>query len=208
MPICKNFILIAAAGMLSLYSGISNAEEHPLNGFYAGISAGIIVLDSTVQFNATPTQPARKYVDQGGDGIAIDLRGGWGQLVSRSVYLGVEGEVIFPINVTSRLRTPENEYRARLPTEFGAYGRIGLTPDGRSMVFARAGVTVPRPRFQTTIGQEQKNEDWTLVPAVGIGAEINMTRNLVVRVDATYAIPLGENIIESYRFSGGIAWRF
>ena len=180
----------------------------PVSGFYANIFAGMIVLDSTIVFPATATRPAAKFVDQGGDGAIFGARLGWGTLVTRNIYLGAEIEGTYPWNVTSRLMAFGAEYRARLRSEIGAFGRIGWSPDGRSMAFFRAGVTVPRQNFEAVQDGANTGADWRVVPALGLGAEVALSRHLAFRVDATYSMPNGDNLFESYRLNAGLTYRF
>ncbi len=198
------------ASCISLAGTGAAAEGSRLSGFYLGGFGGVVVLDSTVVFPATTTRPEAKFVDQGGDGVVLGVRGGWGTMVGRNTYAGVEAEFVAPMNVTSRLMALGTEYRARLRNEVGVYGRVGWAPAGQnSMMFLRAGVSVPRQTFQAVQGgNTAKGADWSLVPTVGIGAETHLSRNLVARIDATYSWPQGTNVIESYRMTAGLAWRF
>lgn len=208
-PLRPRHVAAMIAASLSLYSITAFAEEESrLNGFYVNGFAGMAVLDSTVQFPETPTRPAGKFVDQGGDGPILGARGGWGRLVSRHLYLGAEAEFTVPLNVTSRLMAYGAEYRARLRNEAGVFGRIGWSPERNSLFFLRAGVTIPRQSFQSVRDGNDPGADWSVVPTIGIGAETHITRNVAARVDATYSIPTGVNQIESYRLTAGLVWRF
>ena len=121
------------------------------------------------------------------------------------LYLGAEIEGLWPLAVTSRLNAAGAEYRARLRQEVGAYGRIGYSPDGRSLVYLRGGLTIPRQVFETA---HQASARWQPGPAIGAGAEVALTENLLIRLDATWDLPAGRNSLESYRMSAGIVWRF
>ncbi|WP_198377688.1 outer membrane beta-barrel protein [Neoroseomonas rubea] len=182
------------------------AEEARLNGVYLGVFGGMAVIDSTVVIPATATRPAAKFVDQGGDGAILGLRAGWGTMISRHGYAGVEGEFLLPIEVTSRLMALGVEYRDRLRNEFGLYGRLGWSPEGNSLFFLRAGMTIPRQSFDAVPGASR--ETWSVAPAIGLGAETHLSRHLVARIDATYSWPSGDNRMESYRMTAGLAWRF
>lgn len=193
---------------LCLYSITAFAEENRLNGFYVNGFAGIAVLDSTVEFPETATRPAGKIVDQGGDGPIFGMRAGWGRMATRHLYLGTEAELTLPLNVTSRLMAYGAEYRARLRNEAGVFGRIGWSPEGNSLFFLRAGVTVPRQSFQSVRDGNDPGTNWSVVPTIGLGAETHLTRNVAARIDATYSMPTGVNRIESYRLTAGLVWRF
>lgn len=185
------------------------AQDNRLSGFYLGAFGGMVVLDSTIVFPATETRPAAKFVDQGGDGPIFGVRAGWGTMIGRHTYAGAEAEFIVPYNATSRLMALGAEYRARLRNEIGLYGRLGWSPEGNSLFFMRAGVTVPRQTFESVQGgNDSGGTDWSMVPTIGLGAETHLTRNLVARIDATYSWPSGTNVIESYRMTAGLAWRF
>ena len=185
------------------------AQDPEVSGFHVGVFGGAVVIDSTVNFPATDTRPAAKFVDQGGDGFIFGLRAGWGGMVGTSVYAGFEGELLIPYNVTSRLEAFGAEYRARLRNEFGVYGRIGWVSYGRSMVFLRAGLSVPRQNFESVQGgNSASGADFTLVPTFGGGAEMNFSSRLFGRMDVTYSWPSGTNAIESYRVSAGLGVRF
>jgi hypothetical protein len=195
---------LLAAGLLG--AAPAHAQEVRLDGFYLGVFGGMAVVDSTVVIPATATRPAAKFVDQGGDGAVVGLRAGWGRLVSRHVYLGVEGEFLLPINVTSRLMALGVEYRDSLRNEFGVHGRVGWSPEGNSLFFLRAGMTIPRQSFENVPGGSR--ETWSVAPSIGLGAETHLSRHLVARIDATYSWPTGDNRMESYRMTAGLAWRF
>jgi opacity protein-like surface antigen len=182
------------------------AEEVRLDGFYLGIFGGMAVLDSTVVIPATDTRPAAKFVDQGGDGAVVGLRVGWGSMISRHGYAGLEGDFLLPIEVTSRLMALGVEYRDRLRNEFGVFGRLGWSPEGNSLFFLRAGMTIPRQSFDNVPGGTR--DTWSVAPAIGLGAETHLSRHLVARIDATYSWPTGDNRMESYRMTAGLAWRF
>ncbi|MBP0466502.1 outer membrane beta-barrel protein [Roseomonas sp. PWR1] len=204
MPrIARPLLAIALAGAAALPAA---AQETRLDGFYLGIFGGIAVLDSTVVIPAAEGRAAAKFVDQGGDGAVIGLRGGWGRMISRHGYAGIEGEFLLPIDVTSRLNALGVEYRDRLRNEFGVYGRIGWSPERNSLFFLRAGMTIPRQSFDSVPGGSR--ETWSVAPAIGLGAETHVTRHVAARIDATYSWPTGDNRMESYRMTAGLAWRF
>lgn len=205
------FLAMLAVGALPALPNAAFASEpdqRPLNGFYAGVFAGAIALDSTVSFSATATQPAERYVDQGGDGFVVGLRGGWGELISVHKYLGIEIEGMVPWNVTSRLNANGTEYRARLRSEVGVYGRAGWSRDGQDLLFIRAGFTMPKQTYESVQNQGTGRADWTPVPTIGAGAEIAMSRRWAGRVDISYSFPHGDNVLESYRLTFGVAYRF
>lgn len=183
-----------------------NAE---VDGYYVGLFAGAVVIDSTVDFPATETRPAGRIVDQGGDGLILGVRAGWGTMLDRTIYAGFEGEIVLPHNVTSRLDAYGAEYRARLRNELGVYGRLGWVTYGHSLIYLRAGVSVPRQNFESVQGgNDAKSADFTLVPTIGGGMEMNFSQRLFGRADITYSWPTGENAIESYRFTAGLGMRF
>lgn len=184
----------------------AHAQEVRLNGFYLGVFGGMAVIDSTVTIPATATRPAAKFVDQGGDGAVVGLRAGWGSMISRHGYAGIEADLLLPIDVTSRLMAMGVEYRDRLRNEFGVFGRLGWSPEGNSLFFLRAGMTIPRQSFENVPGGTR--DTWSVAPAIGLGAETHLSRRLVARIDATYSWPTGENRMESYRMTAGLAWRF
>lgn len=184
----------------------AHAQEVRLNGFYLGVFGGMAVIDSTVTIPATATRPAAKFVDQGGDGPVVGLRAGWGSMISRHGYAGIEADLLLPIDVTSRLMAMGVEYRDRLRNEFGVFGRLGWSPEGNSLFFLRAGMTIPRQSFENVPGGTR--DTWSVAPAIGLGAETHLSRRLVARIDATYSWPTGENRMESYRMTAGLAWRF
>ncbi len=185
--------------------GTAVAQEDRLSGVSLGVLIGLAVLDSTVDIPTTATRPAMRFVDQGGDGMLFGARLGYGRLLGEGIFLGAEIEGLLPHGVTSRLNAAGAEYRARMRQEIGAYGRIGYSPDGRSLLYLRGGLTIPRQLFETAT---QASARWQPGPAIGAGAEVAMTQNVLVRLDATWALPAGHNSLESYRMSAGIAWRF
>ncbi|NMJ42459.1 porin family protein [Roseomonas sp. JC162] len=201
---------MAATSLVALASPATANEPdlRPLNGFYAGVFAGAIALDSTVSFAATDTRPAERYVDQGGDGFVVGLRGGWGQLISVHKYLGIEIEGLVPWNVTSRLNANGAEYRARLRSELGIYGRAGWSRDGQDLLFIRAGFTIPKQTYESVENHGTGTADWTPVPTIGAGAEIAISRRWAGRVDISYSFPHGDNVLESYRLTFGVSYRF
>jgi hypothetical protein len=203
-------MLIASGAILLFASAGSRAfgEGAPVEGFYISGFAGMAVLDSTVSFPATDQRPAAKFVDQGGDGVIFGGRLGWGTLVTQHTYLGGELEGLLPWNVTSRLMAFGVEYRARLRAEVGAFGRLGWSPDGRSLFFVRAGFVIPTQNFQSVENGNNARADWTAVPSIGGGTEISLSRSWSARIDVTYSWPSGTNVIESYRMTVGLTYRF
>jgi hypothetical protein len=80
---------------------------------------------------------------------------------------------------------------------------------GHSLIYLRAGVSVPRQNFESVQGgNDAKSADFTLVPTIGGGMEMNFSRRFFGRADITYSWPTGENAIESYRFTAGLGIRF
>jgi opacity protein-like surface antigen len=200
------FIAMAVCG--ALLPTVSHAAEERLAGFYIGGFAGAAVLDSTVELPATATTPAVKFVDQGGDGAIFGLRAGWGTMLSRHAYAGIEAEAIIPYEVTSRVMAMGIEYRARLRSEFGAYARLGWSPDGNTLLFLRGGLAVLEQSVTSTQHSDGTDVDWIIAPGFGVGAETHLTRNLLLRMDMTYTAPSGSNDLEVYRLTAGLAWRF
>lgn len=203
--------MIIASALISLpllATQAAASDRRPVEGPYIGAFAGLIVLDSTVVFPATSTRPAAKFVDQGGDGIAFGLRAGWGRLVGENTYVGIELEGILPHNATSRLMAAGMEYRARLRSEVGLYGRLGWSPDGRNLIYTRFGLTVPKQNYQSVREPANARAEWTPVPTIGVGHEIALTDRVSTRVDVTYSFPNGPNILESYRMTLGLTYRF
>ena len=181
-----------------------NVSEFYINGF-----AGAAIIDSTVKFAATPERPAGRFVDQGGDGLLVGARVGWGTLLATHIYAGAELEGVAPYNVTSRLMAYGAEYRARLRNEVGAYARLGWTLDGGSLVFIRAGFSMPRQVFQSTQSPSGRNSaDWSAVPAFGVGAEVPVWGPVFARVDVGYSMQHGANRLETYRLNAGLTLRF
>ena len=194
---------------LVLYSAnASAAEPRPVEGAYVGVFAGFLALDSTIVFPATASRPAAKYVDQGGDGIAFGLRAGWGRLVTQHTYAGIEIEGLLPHNTTSRLMAMGLEYRARMRSEIGVYGRLGWSPDGRNLLYTRFGLTIPKQNYQSVREPANASAEWSPVPAFGVGHEIALTDRISTRLDVTYSFPSGDNIMESYRMTIGVTYRF
>jgi opacity protein-like surface antigen len=208
----NNYLKIPFLVTLSLtfMSGWTHAfgQNAPVEGFYVSTGGGMVVLDSTVSFPATPTRQAGKFVDQGGDGVIFGARAGWGQLVTQHTYLGGEIEGHLPWNVTSRLKAYGAEYRARLRAEVGVFGRAGWSPDGRSLIFARVGFVVPIQRFESVADGNRARPEWTPVPTIGAGAEIAITSRWAVRLDMSYSWPSGVNVIELYRMTAWLSYRF
>lgn len=205
---CRVFVGSALALLAMGGANRAFGADESVNGFYVSGFAGMIVLDSTVEFPETPTRPAAKFVDQGGDGVILGARAGWGRLVTQRVYLGGELEATIPWNVTSRLMAFGTEYRARLRSEFGAFARIGWSFDSRSLVFLRAGLTIPTQNFQSVENGSNARANWTAVPTLGVGAEVPIGGSWAARVDASYSWPNGANAIESYRLTASLTYRF
>lgn len=148
-------------------------------------------------------------MDQGGDGLLVGARVGWGTLLATHIYAGAELEGVAPYNVTSRLMAYGAEYRARLRNEVGAYARLGWTLDGGSLVFIRAGFSMPRQVFQSTQSPSGRNSaDWSAVPAFGVGAEVPVWGPVFARVDVGYSMQHGANRLETYRLNAGLTLRF
>lgn len=167
---------------------------------YVGAFGGIAVFDTTVSVGGI------KVVDQGGDAPIAGARAGIGWRLASGLYLGAEAEA-FAGSGRSRLVIPAERsasgatevYSRSLDGGGGAFLRIGIAPGPAtenappSLFFARAGGQA----FSTSMGTE-------VVPAVGIGAEVRITRHLAARIDATY----GWNDMETWQATAGLQWRF
>ena len=199
--------LISAVFIGTVISGPALAEGSRLHGFYIGAFGGLAVLDSTVNLPATDSTPNVKLVDQGGDGFIFGLRAGWGTNFNHSGYAGIEVEGILPNNVRSRMMAMGVEYTAHMRGEVGFYGRLGWAPDENSMIFLRAGAAAFRQSFTNSRGTGESTE-WDIVPAIGVGMETHLTRNLLVRIDFHYTGQAGMNAMEAYHVTAGLAWRF
>ena len=198
---------ISAILIGTTFSGTTLAQDSRLPGFYIGGFGGLAVIDSTIDLPATDTAPAVKLVDQGGDGFIFGLRGGWGTLLSHSSYAGIEAEGIIPANVRSRMMAMGVEYTADLRGEIGVYGRLGWAPDENSLVFLRVGAVALGQSFSTSRGTGDSSE-WDIVPAIGVGMETHLTRNLLVRIDFHYTAQAGANAMEVFHMTAGLGWRF
>ena len=173
------------------------AAGAPVDSIYVGVFAGAIALDSTVSFASNGTKPGIKLVDQGGDGAIFGLRVGWGMRISQHIYVGVEGEAMFPANVNSRYDANGERYRRRFFNELGAYARIGWSPDGSSLLFLRGGLGVPLTA-----------DDQTAIAILGAGAEVPIGRRFAGRIDIGYSFPYTRALLESYRLTAGLVMRF
>jgi len=201
--------MLACITTAMLPAATSIAQPATVAGFYINAFAGAAIIDSTVNFAATANRPAGRFVDQGGDGLLVGGRVGWGAIVATNLYTGVELEGVAPYNVTSRLMAYGAEYRARLRNEVGAYARVGWTSDGGSLVFARAGFSMPRQIFQSTQSPSGRNSaEWSAVPAFGVGAEVPIWGPVFARVDVGYSMQHGANRLETYRLNAGLTLRF
>ncbi|HYF09444.1 MAG TPA: outer membrane beta-barrel protein [Acetobacteraceae bacterium] len=198
-------LLRLLAALALLLPGAARAQEDRLSGLYINAFFGLAVLDSTVTVPGTGGAPPMRFVDQGGDGMIYGLRLGYGHRFSEGLYLGAEIEGLLPISVTSRLMAAGVEYRARLRQEIGAYGRVGYSLDGRSLLFFRAGLTVPHQVFET--GAEAQSRR-TPGLALGAGAEVLVLPRVGIRLDGTWDLPAGRNDLESYRATLAVVWRF
>jgi hypothetical protein len=194
--------LALASGLMVALAGQAAAQRRetisaPVVGVYVGIFAGAVALDSTINLQADGTRPGAKLVDQGGDGAIVGLRTGWGTLVSQHVYTGLELEGVVPIDANSRYDVNGLRYRRRLQNEVGAYGRVGWSPDGYSLLFLRGGLAVPL----TTVDQR-------VIAIIGAGAEVPFGRRFAGRVDISYSFPSGGAHLETYRLTAGVVLRF
>jgi opacity protein-like surface antigen len=151
--------------------------------------------------------PATRVTDRGASGLLFGGVLGYGHLFAGGFYLGAEFELAVPDNVVSRVRVYGREMRARLTTDGGVFVRGGYSWDGSSLLFVRAGVTAPRPAFETMDGREVSNR-WLVTPAIGGGAEFAVTSAIALRADVTYTFPGGENPVDSLRGTLGLSYRF
>lgn len=207
--IAQRLMLLLGVSISLACAAPAQSQESQVSGFYINGFAGAAIIDSTVRFAATPDRPAGRFVDQGGDGLLVGGRFGWGSVVATHLYLGAEAEGVAPYNVTSRLMAYGAEYRARLRNEVGAYARIGWTLNGGSLIFARAGFSMPRQIFQSTQSPTGRNSaDWSAVPAFGVGAEVPIWGPVFARVDVGYSLQHGANRLETYRLNAGLTLRF
>jgi hypothetical protein len=200
-----------ALALLATLAGPAPALAEPiapaLGGFHVGAFLGGVQLRSSLDVPARGPFPATTVTDQGASGLLFGGVAGYGRLLPGGLYLGAEVEIAVPQNVVSRVRVYNQEMRARLTTDGGVFLRGGYSWDGRSLVFARAGVTLPRQAFETVGGREVANR-WLATPALGAGAEFLVAPQLALRLDATYTFPGGENPVDSLRGTLGLSWRF
>ncbi len=206
----RRLILLACTWLHLLHARPvqAQAQDLPVAGFYINGFAGAAIIDSTVSFAATAKRPAGRFVDQGGDGLLAGARLGWGTVLATHLYAGAELEGVVPYNVTSRLMPYGAEYRARLRNEVGAYARIGWTSEGGSLVFVRAGFSMPRQIFTSTQSHDGRSRaDWSAVPAFGVGAEVPVWGPVFARVDVGYSLQHGANRLETYRLNAGFTLR-
>jgi hypothetical protein len=178
-----------------------------LGGAYAGVFLGGVRISSTVEAPAIGPLPARQVDDEGASGFLFGAVAGYGHRFANGVYLAAEFELALPQDVVSTVRIHGREIRARLTTDGGFFVRAGYSWDGRSLVFARGGLTIPRQAFETVGGREVANR-LLPSPAVGAGFELPITRAIAFRADVTYTFPGGENAVDSLRGTLGLSYRF
>lgn len=205
MSFLRSAALAATLLLAPLAARAEEAREDRLSGFTAGAFFGMAVMDSTVDAPNPAGGPPLRFVDQGGDGMIYGLRLGYGRLLDRGLYLGAELEGLLPIAVTSRLNAAGVVYRARLREEIGGYLRAGYAPDGRTLLYIRAGLTMPHQVFETGVAATGNT---TPHLAIGAGAEVFVTPRIGIRLDGTWDMPAGRNDLESYRVSAGFVFRF
>lgn len=166
----------------------------PIEGFYVGAFAGAITVDSKVTIQGSGTQSTARLQDAG---AVLGLRGGWGMRLTPGLYAGLELEGMVPLDVNSRYSALGQTYRREIRSEIGAYGRLGWSPDGQSLLFLRGGVATPLNANTTT-----------LIAVVGVGGEVPIGQRLAGRVDVSYSFPYTRNDVEIYRLTAGLVVRF
>jgi hypothetical protein len=200
-------LLLLVATPCAANPGWASPVTPAFGGFYAGAFIGGVQLRSSLDVPARGPFPATSVTDQGASGFLFGGVAGFGRLLPGGLYLGAEFELAVPQNVVSRVRVYNQEMRARLTTDGGVFIRGGYSWDGRGLVFARAGVTLPRQAFETVGGREVGNR-WLVTPALGGGAEFLVAPRTALRLDVTYTFPGGENPVDSLRGTLGLTYRF
>ena len=185
---------IATGALAGAAAQRSEAAVFPIEGFYVGAFAGAIVVDSKVTLRGNGTQTSARLRDTG---AALGLRGGWGMRLTPSLYAGLELEGMFPIDVNSSYSALGQTYRREIYSEIGAYGRLGWSPDGQSLLFLRAGTAA-------SMGGDYP----AFVAVIGAGAEMPISQRLAGRVDVAYSFPFTRNHVEIYRLTAGVVLRF
>jgi outer membrane autotransporter protein len=136
------------------------------------------------------------------------LRLGWGGMVQDNIYLSAELEGSIPFTATNTQTALGTEFRIKSGTEFAGFGRLGWSPDGRNLLFVRAGAINLNRSLEAPQFNYQSGTDNELAPAFGIGAEVVVSDRVSFRLDLTHAKGSGATDLKIFQGAVGLTYRF
>jgi len=158
--------LALALGMSA--AGASYAAT-PFNGFYVGGQLGYSVYDISL------SAPGVSVDGVSGSGAEGGVYGGWGMKLAPNYYAGLEAEY----NWSGAEHTTDG-FKIEDKDNAGISGRLGWMPANNVMLYGRLGWQ--RAKLDYTDLGLSSEEDHDGV-RVGLGAEVAMTSNWLMRAD-------------------------
>jgi len=208
----KKAAVVMACGLLcSPASAREQNQSDRLTGPYvgAGLSVGATVSQHKVDTGIRIPNFARTLsYENVSPSSQVELRLGWGTLAGSNFYLGLETEGLFPLQSRVENSLSNVQYNTLFGPELAAYGRLGWTPDGGTLLFVRAGAInlnryVEAPKY----GYSSKSDaGWA--PIIGLGVEIPIYEKSFFRIDLSHADAGGKTEMKTYQASIGLGYRF
>src|SRR5574340_34636 len=165
---CKIAISFALALGMSAAAGVASAAT-PFNGFYGGGQIGYSVYDISL------SEPGLSVDGVSGSGADGCVFGGWGMKLAPNYYGGLEAEYNW-----SGAEHQTDGAKIQDKDNYGISGRLGWLPSNNVMLYGRLGWQRATLEYSAPgISDEQDHDGMR----VGVGAEVAMTGNWLMRAD-------------------------
>ena len=161
--------LTLALGM-SAVAGVTNAAT-PFVGPYVGAQVGYSVYDIQNTFDGISIEGLSASGAEGG------VYGGWGMKLTPTTYAGIEAEY----NWSGAEHTETGGFKIQDNDNYGISGRLGWLPSSNVMLYGRLGWQRAKLEYDYS-GVLTSEQDHDGV-RVGLGAEVAMTSNWLMRAD-------------------------
>ena len=207
----KRFCAFAAFS-ITLAPLLAQAQEPAptLNGAYfsSGIFVGGDFSRQTIPLRLQNGQQRNLTTEVVSPSSMAGLRLGWGGMVEDNIYLSAELEGSIPFTATNTQTALGTEFRIKSGIDYAGFGRLGWSPDGRNLLFVRAGAINLNRSLEAPQFNHQSGSDNELAPAFGIGAEVVVSDRVSFRLDLTHAKGSGATDLKIFQGAVGLTYRF
>lgn len=176
---------------------------HPrLKGFYAGIQLGNADLNTRLSADQTDSGPVYSHLnsDFGRTGLDSGVFVGYGDLILRNLYLGIEGGVNDSHIGWQHVRTPTGRVFS-VDMNASAYTdlKLGYLLENGSLLYVGAGVA--RARFNTQYKKGENTSAWIDADEMKTGTLVNVGCRLPVNSDMFIRFDYDYEIYPDYGFT-------